>query len=267
MNRIIGIDMGSSALKAVLYENGSFTDRFQTSAMTDEKAVEETVGRRFEPQKGDKIALTGMGASFIENGLFGLETSKDTEFNAVGEGASYLTGYKTALIVSMGTGTAYIRAENGMYRHIGGSGVGGGTLLGLAKLLVGETDPHKLSEMCMKGDRSKVDLQMRDISKDKVPTLPPHFTASNFAKVSPDAAKEDICAALYNMLYEVAAMLAVFSAREFGEKNIIFTGNLAVLPAANLVFSELGKMFGMNFSIPENGEFAGAMGAVLRNLR
>ena len=107
---------------------------------------------------------------------------------------------------------------------------------------------------------------MRDISKDKVPTLPPHFTASNFAKVSPDAAKEDICAALYNMLYEVAAMLAVFSAREFGEKNIIFTGNLAVLPAANLVFSELGKMFGMNFSIPENGEFAGAMGAVLRNL-
>ena len=87
MNRIIGIDMGSSALKAVLYENGSFTDRFQTSAMTDEKAVEETVGRRFDPQKGDKIALTGMGASFIENGLFGLETSKDTEFNAVGEGA------------------------------------------------------------------------------------------------------------------------------------------------------------------------------------
>ena len=54
MNRIIGIDMGSSALKAVLYENGSFTDRFQTSAMTDEKAVEETVGRRIQVIRREK---------------------------------------------------------------------------------------------------------------------------------------------------------------------------------------------------------------------
>ena len=43
---------------------------------------------------------------------------------------------KRAIIVSMGTGTAYVMADNDKAYHIGGTGAGGGTLLGLSNRML-----------------------------------------------------------------------------------------------------------------------------------
>lgn len=63
---------------------------------------------------------------------------KMEEFQAIGYGGLKLSGLTDALVVSMGTGTAYVRAGKDGMKHIGGSGVGGGTLMGLASRLVKE---------------------------------------------------------------------------------------------------------------------------------
>ena len=56
---------------------------------------------------------------------------KVDEFHAIGKGGLFLTGLTRAIIVSMGTGTAFIIADQNGEKHIGGTGIGGGTLLGL----------------------------------------------------------------------------------------------------------------------------------------
>ena len=45
-----------------------------------------------------------------------------------------MSGLDRAVVVSMGTGTAYVMADKGRVSHLGGTGVGGGTLLGLSGL-------------------------------------------------------------------------------------------------------------------------------------
>ena len=60
------------------------------------------------------------------------------EIDAVGKGAMHLSGLNNknpTIIVSAGSGTACILAQEGNFVHCSGTGVGGGTVLGLSKLL------------------------------------------------------------------------------------------------------------------------------------
>ena len=81
-----------------------------------------------------KIVLTGLGSTYFHENIFGIPTIHALELDAIGHGGLYLSGLDEALVVSLGTGSAFIRASrtNG-FRHLGGSGVGGGTLAGMAE--------------------------------------------------------------------------------------------------------------------------------------
>ena len=85
----------------------------------------------------DKVMFTGVGSSFIKGNLFGIPTEKVDEFLAIGQGGSLLAGTKRAIIVSMGTGTALVSVNGDKIVHLGGSGVGGGTLMGLCDKMIG----------------------------------------------------------------------------------------------------------------------------------
>ena len=59
------------------------------------------------------------------------------EFGSLAKGGLYLSGLKSAIVVSCGTGTAVVWArKNKPVVHLGGTGVGGGTLQGLGKLIL-----------------------------------------------------------------------------------------------------------------------------------
>lgn len=36
----------------------------------------------------------------------------------------------------MGTGTSFVEVKNGIPRHLGGIGIGGGTIMGLSKIML-----------------------------------------------------------------------------------------------------------------------------------
>ena len=63
-----------------------------------------------------------------------------------------------ALVVSLGTGTAIVSVNGDKIDHVSGTGVGGGTLLGLAKHMLGVSTIETLEAMARRGDLQRVDL-------------------------------------------------------------------------------------------------------------
>ena len=64
------------------------------------------------------------------------------------------------------------------------------------------------------------------------------------------------------MVAETIAMMAVFTARGHGLKNVVLIGNLTNIKPVRDVFANLDS-FGINFIIPENASFGTVVGAAL----
>jgi type II pantothenate kinase len=174
---------------------------------------------------------------------------------------------KEAIVVSMGTGTAIVYAKaDGTHKYLGGTGVGGGTMMGLSKKFLGVSSVHNFSELAAEGDISKIDLRVCDITKNDIhPDLPSTLTAANFGKVSDLATNSDIALGILNMIFETIAMLAIFAARSYNIKDIVLTGNLTNISKCEEIFQSLNEHFGVNFIIPQNARYATVIGAALSN--
>ena len=77
-------------------------------------------------------------------------------------------------------------------RHIGGIGVGGGTLQGLARIMLKTSDIRQVVELSKDGDISKINVLIGDISPRPLPGLPSDAIASLFGNAQSDARREDI---------------------------------------------------------------------------
>ena len=270
MKTVIGIDVGGSTTKIVGFKNGKLIDPIFVRANDQMTSAYGAFGKftaenRMPLSEIEKIMVTGVGSTFLSGSIYDIPLSHRVEFPCVGKGGLYLSGLDRAIIVSMGTGTAIVYAEKGKESlYLGGTGVGGGTLVGLSRLLTGMASVDNIIECAKDGDLHKVDLTVNQITKTDVhPDLSPDLTAANFGKVSELASKGDIALGLINMIYETIGMQAVFAARGHGIRDIVLTGNIAILPPAKKIFENLNKLFDVNFIIPENAQFATVIGAAL----
>ena len=298
MGIVLGIDVGGSTTKIVgLHETeGRSTclrEHRELSAyvvgMLQVRAADQVTSmygalgnflskHNLKPSDVSKIYLTGVGASFIDEQVHGIETHKVNEFTSIGRGALSLTELDEALILSMGTGTALVKAKrdlentvcspdslqsNIIVYHLGGSGVGGGTIMGLASQMLGKSDVDAILALAENGDLGNIDLFVSDILKSKVSSLPFDLTAANFGKMKSTASNSDIALGIINMVFETAGMMAVFALRNEAIKDVIVTGSLAVFPQAETIFAKFNRITGYNFIIPESAVFATALGAAL----
>ena len=217
----------------------------------------------------DRIITTGVGSSKIKNSIYGLECQSASEFNSIGRGGLYLSGLDEAIVVSLGTGTALVHAKrHGDIEYLGGTGVGGGTLVGLSHLLLGMDDIQHIDELATNGNLDNIDWRIKDITKKNiVPGMPEKMTASNFGNVSDIAEKSDIALGIMNLVYETIGMVSIFAARAHGLKDIILTGNLTTLSKAKPTFENLNNMFGVNFMIPELSQYGTVIGAALKEVQ
>ena len=274
MKVIIGIDVGGSTTKIVGFRGekvlGS-TFVHATDPITSLYGAfgKFTVEHHISLDDIEKVIVTGTGSSFVKDPIYGLPCVHEAEFSCVGKGGLYLSGLSEAIVVSMGTGTALVHAKKEgdtiTTKYLGGTGVGGGTLLGLSKKLIGiETIDH-IVEVAKEGSLDNIDLRISDMIKNtagNVP-LPNDMTAANFGKVSDIASKGDLALGVINMVFETIGMIGVFAARNSGTTDLVLTGNMTNLPQARDIFANLNKLFNVNFIIPENAVFATAHGAAL----
>ena len=213
----------------------------------------------------EKVMITGVGSSYIQRPIYALPCEVMPEFRCIGLGGLYLSGLDSAIVASLGTGTALVHARRGQEpKYLGGTGVGGGTLMGLSKKMLGMDNIRHIEEMAREGDLSRVDLKISDLTKDDiVPGFSDKMTASNFANVSDITTKADIALGIINLVFETIGMVAIFAARNHGVRDIVLTGNLTSVEHAPEVFGSLNKMFDMNFMIPERSQFGPVIGAAL----
>ncbi len=272
MRVVIGIDVGGSTTKIVGYtESGKLVSMLKVEAADPMTSAYGALGKfinqnNLELGEIAQIILTGVGAALFAKDIYGIPTTRVDEFQAIGLGGLALSGKKEALVVSMGTGTAFVRAGKHGIQHIGGSGVGGGTVAGLCGKLCGATSFRTVTEMARTGSLDKVDLNIKDISAAEIPTLPPNTTASNFGKLEDSASSEDITLGVLNMTFQTIGMMAVFACRNDRVKDVILTGTLSQVPFAKKVFQALHKMHGVRFIFPKNALYATAAGAALSYL-
>ena len=268
MGIVLGIDVGGSTTKIVGIRENECFGMLQVRAADQITSMYGAIGNllsKYGYQPGDvsNIYLTGVGASFVDEQIYGIKTTKVNEFNAIGYGALSLTKLDEALVVSMGTGTAFVRASKGDVTHLGGSGVGGGTILGLASVMLGKSDVDAILALAGSGSLKNIDLSVRDILNTQVQSLPSDLTAANFGKIKSTASDSDIALGILNMVFETVGMLTVFALRNDTIGDVILTGTLAKFPQADMVFSSFKKIMGLNYIIPEDAVFATALGAAL----
>ena len=265
---VIGIDVGGSTTKIVgISEEGVQKPLFVRAA--DPVASLFGALGKYTYDNGipldaiEKIVLTGVGSAYIRQPLYGIPTAKADEFLADGLGATYHTELTETIVVSMGTGTSLVRVSKDGIQHIGGIGIGGGTIMGLSNLLLKTSDIREVIELAQRGNLSNIDLQIQDITTAPLEGLPLDATASNFGKVRGAVSLEDAALGILNMVLQCIGKSAILSALNTPIRDFVLIGNLTRLPQCGEVFPILEKMFNVHFLIPKYAEYRTAVGAAL----
>ncbi|MGM9999429.1 MAG: hypothetical protein ACI38Q_08620 [Candidatus Bruticola sp.] len=224
--------------------------------------------------------VTGSGAADLRHKarLYadqGRETPKVfcvNEFVAWGAGASKLLpgscGVELPYILgSVGTGTSLLLVNGVSITRIGGSALGGGTILGLGRALVPGSSFEDVCRLAADGKRSGVDLLLKDIYAPGQVGIADNITASNFGRLAGDReiarpSNADIMAGIIGMVGENIALIASGMMNLYRTHTIVYAGstlrNNFVLRKSLL---RAGALLNHKAVILERGEFSGAVGA------
>jgi len=275
MKTVIGIDVGGSTTKiiGVRFEEGKnrplLMQPLQVKANDPKTSIYGAFGR-YISENGlrisdiSRIMVTGVGSTFIKEDIYGIKTVHVEEFEALGLGGLYQSGLDNAVIISMGTGTSFVKADSNGSRHLGGTGMGGGTLVGLSTRMLDVRHFDSIVELASQGDLANVDLTVGDISKQKISTLNEETTASNFGKLEDTASRQDVAKGIVNMIFQTIGIMAVFACRIDGTLDAVLCGSLATIPDTAEYFSMIEKLHGIRFHLPVYPEYCTAIGATLK---
>lgn len=270
---VIGIDVGISTTKIVgVNADGVVISPIRIKATDPITSLYGAFGKylhdnRVRLEDVEHVMLTGVGAAYIDEDIYGLPTSKSEEFVADGLGARYESKLDRMIVVSMGTGTSLVKCEGDDIRHIGGIGIGGGTLAGLSRIMLKTDDIKQIAALAMEGDITKINLLIGDISAHPLPGLPMSATASLFSNAKANATREDIAIGLIHMVLQSIGSGSILSSLGSGIKDFVMIGNLTLLPQCREVYSAMEKLYGVHFRIPKYSEFCTAIGSALNYYR
>lgn len=213
------------------------------------------------------VGITGGRHRALPTGFEGVPLRHIDELRAIGRGGLVAAGVDSALVMSMGTGTALVAAGPEGLRHLGGTAVGGGTVVGLARLLLGTTDPKHIGELAAAGDRRAVDLSVGDIVGGPVGIVPAEMTASHFGRVAQSshdgvASPEDIAAGIMELVGQVLGRLGLMAARSQGLDTLVLTGHVADWPCIHAAVNRVAFTFGGSIIVPPDPGFATARGVL-----
>jgi len=270
MQNVIGIDAGGTLTK-VAYINEQHEMDFVVFPSNDFSQVKTWIESR---PHIEEIGLTGGRTKQL---LDVLKTMKSiqylVEFEATFKGVKYLlkkNGHQVenAIISNIGTGTSIHYLDGESHVRVGGTGVGGGTLTGLATIMTGISDFDQITSNAAVGSREGIDLFVKDIFKGMEPPIEGHLTASNFGNVNilenAEHKTKDLLATIQGLVGEVITTLSIQFAEGKNCDSIIYIGS-------TLTNNEHLKQVIANYTILKKHTpiflndcgFTGAIGALL----
>ena len=272
---ILGLDFGLTNLDGALGQDGGLLRGWRQ--LTQGPASELVLRQALDTGGVNLHDLTAIGTTGgrhkdLPSSIEGVPIRPIGEAQSVGRGGLALSGLESALVVSAGTGTSMISArklEAGYeFKHVTGSAVGGGTLLGLGKLLLGTSDPLEIGELASRGDPAGVDSTLVDVIGGGIGHLPADATAVNLgrlAKLETAPSREDLAAGLVTLVSQVIAVIALNAAAANNLERIVIVGHLPDLEPIRTAIRRVWGFYGVPKPaiFPENAGFATALGAAL----
>jgi type II pantothenate kinase len=261
----LGVDVGASLAKLAVRDGAGVRHELLPAAACDR------VAERVAALAPRTLGLTGAGASELARRVDG-ESVRVTEFAAWGAGVRRLLAAQRPdvsepyLLVSVGTGTSVLLAQGMGVSRVGGTALGGGTLMGLGGLLLGGASFEEIIRLAARGDRRRVDLLVSDIYRPGEIALLGDATAANFGK--PDvygsqAEPADLAHAIMGLVGENVALICAGLAAAHGVRRVVYGGStLRGNTALRDVLALITGAFGREPILLDGGEFAGALGAL-----
>ena len=257
----IGIDRGASFTDFAVIESDSLVETLSIERR-DWQSITKAYYRLTDRYQTHRTVFTGSTAGMpakMKN-----QVQMIPEIDAIGFGGSTLANYTDCIVVSIGTGTAIVHFSEQSTRHVGGTGVGGGTIKGLSSIICGLDDPLKIEALALKGNSSKINLNISDLGYEGLSFLGADMTASNFADVK-SKKTEDLAAGILRLVGETVGILASVCAREFKCQNrIVIVGKVANSQFIRHTIDLVGKLYQTQFTFPENPGYATVYGAAIK---
>jgi type II pantothenate kinase len=262
----IAIDIGMTNVDVVLEDTSG--KRF---LMFSNPGGEASVQLRFvldaiasDLNPGMTIGVTGGRYRDLPKALDGYQIHKVNEMLALGLGGLALSRLDTGLVVSAGTGVAMVAARDGEVKHVTGSAVGGGTLLGLARLILGTNDILEIDRLALAGDASAVDIMLTEAVGGEIGRLPASANAVNLGKLENEDGftRENLAAGLVRLVAQVIAVIAINAANAENLADIIMVGHLMDLESIRKEVDLVGQFYQRSFTVPENPGFGTAIGVL-----
>lgn len=210
------------------------------------------------------IGVTGGQYRALPDAVDSRRLIKVDEMAALGLGGLALSGLGSGLVVSAGTGTAMVAARGQNVEHVTGSAVGGGTLIGLSKLLLKTTDASIIDRLAMDGDAARVDVMLNEAVGGEVGRLPANANAVNLGKLAHEIEynQEDLAAGLVRLVAQVVAVIAINAAGAANLDHVIMAGHMMDMASFCREINLVGEFYRFAFINPEEPGSATAMGVL-----
>ncbi|WP_353947820.1 type II pantothenate kinase [Sporolactobacillus sp. Y61] len=269
VRQIAGIDAGGTMIKIAISDGKKLT--LKAFPERGEDHFLEWLHRNY-PE--GFISMTGGGASCLSAQLPERQIQIVPEFQASCTGVQYLLHQERdsadpLILTNVGTGTSLHLVKGEKNQRLTGTGVGGGTILGLSALLTGIHDFSRLMELSLQGKRAHIDLTVAAVYRGHTPPIPGDLTASNFGNVSEKVEKAatanaDLIASVIGLVAETITTLSVLAAEKEQVHRIVYIGGaFSGNPLLHRLVRNYSRFCHTEPMIPENGQFSGAVGALL----
>lgn len=266
------IDFGGTVTDVVLRAAGR-TDRLAAfpSVLEPRPAdVERLLAEAARGSGGETpafLAVTGGRSHELPERIAGIPLVKVPEPVATAVGAMECGAPSPAIVVSLGTGTGIVLAHPPAEpQRLVGSAVGGGTLLGLSRLLLGTTDVAEIGRLAAAGDVARCDLTVGDIIGGGVGPVSADATAAHFARIGRPGAevpsKADLAAGLMNLIGQTALRLAYEAVIANAAHALVLVGHVLDVPGFREAIFRIPGMDPAFVRVPDDPGFAVARGAL-----
>jgi type II pantothenate kinase len=271
---IAGADVGATLVKLALRDPGG-----DTALETHPARELPAVAQRLREAGSHLIGLTGGGAPGLERLLHSHANAMDTavvdEFDAWSVGARRMLRGRDAdltrfLLVSVGTGTSAMLVDGASVTRVGGTALGGGTVMGLGTALIRSRDFEEIALAAAAGDRRNVDLLISDVYPEGDFLLPGDVNAASFAKLArlphgASAEHADLAHGVMGLVGENVALICCGLAAATRVERIVWGGTtLRNNPSLVSVLAGACRALGRRPLFLPKGEFVGALGALER---
>lgn len=256
----ISMDIGTSNIKIIEIDKKiNIKNKIILKKISPKEALKKFIDENnINLENIEKIIVTGVGTNNVNDRFSNKEIIKIPEFIATGS----IGEQEKFIVASIGTGTAFIKNERGEITHLGGTGVGGGTLINLCKKINPEINFEGIRNAELTGSLENVDLTIQDVTTEEIKTLPKDTTAVNCGKLNEKTTNEDVVLGIMNMIFETIGVMAALAAKGANITNIIAIGQVVNIPYARKVFNKIEKLHNVKIIIPQNAEYGTAIGAV-----